>query len=216
MEPSGSDALLFLERVPQAIWVGDETGDVIYSNAASFALTGYTKEEYWGRSGHELTHYLHRDGTPYPVSECPMLTPRLTGETIHCDEDWFIRPDGTFYPISWWAAPIDLPTGRGVIVSFADITEQLEMEHAARERDAAQLRAELSRAAGRRIVDLDRPVVRRKARRGAGVVEENAGVVFLQDDGVETEVLVVDAIEPDAGAALDDQIIWDHLIRMCQ
>ena len=92
MEPSAADALLFLERVPQPIWVGDETGDVIYSNEASLTLTGYTKEEYWGRSGHELTHYLHRDGTPYPVSECPMLTPRLTGETIHCDEDWFIRP----------------------------------------------------------------------------------------------------------------------------
>ena len=153
MEPSAADALLFLERVPQPIWVGDETGDVIYSNEASLTLTGYTKEEYWGRSGHELTHYLHRDGTPYPVSECPMLTPRLTGETIHCDEDWFIRPDGTFYPISWWAAPIDLPTGRGVIVSFADITEQREMQRAARERDAAELRAELSRAAGRRIVE---------------------------------------------------------------
>ena len=153
MEPSAADALLFLERVPQPIWVGDETGDVIYSNEAALTLTGYTKEEYWGRSGHELTHYLHRDGTPYPVSECPMLSPRLTGETIHCDEDWFIRPDGTFYPISWWAAPIDLPTGRGVIVSFADISEQLEMEHAARERDAAELRAELSRAAGRRIVE---------------------------------------------------------------
>ena len=82
-----------------------------------------------------------------------MLTPRLTGETIHCDEDWFIRPDGTFYPISWWAAPIDLPTGRGVIVSFSDITEQREMQRAAHERDAAELRAQLSRAAGRRIVE---------------------------------------------------------------
>ena len=153
MEPSASDALLFLERVPQPIWVGDETGDVIYSNKASLTLTGYTKEEYWGRSGHELMHYLHRDGTPYPKSECPMLTPRFTGETIHCDEDWFIHPDGTFYPISWWAAPIDLPTGRGVIVSFTDMTEQREMERAARARDAAELRADLSRAAGRRIVE---------------------------------------------------------------
>ena len=75
MEPSASDALLFLERVPQPIWVGDETGDVIYSNEASLTLTGYTKEEYWGRSGHELTHYLHRDGTPYPIRSAPCSRP---------------------------------------------------------------------------------------------------------------------------------------------
>ena len=48
MRSFASEALLFLERVPQPIWVGDETGDVIYSNEASLALIGYTREEYWG------------------------------------------------------------------------------------------------------------------------------------------------------------------------
>ena len=33
--PLANDALLFLERVPQPIWVEDETGDVIYSNGES-------------------------------------------------------------------------------------------------------------------------------------------------------------------------------------
>lgn len=153
MGPLANDALLFLERVPQPIWVEDETGDVIYSNEAALTLIGYTKDEYWGRPGHEVTHYLHPDGSPYPASECPMGTPRLTGETLHSEEDWFIRRDGTFYPISWWAAPIELPSGRGVIASFSDITEQRELERAARERDAAEIRADLSRAAGRRIVE---------------------------------------------------------------
>ena len=67
MKSFANEALLFLERVPQPIWVGDETGDVIYSNEALMTLIGYTREEYWGRSGHELTHYMHPDGTPYPV-----------------------------------------------------------------------------------------------------------------------------------------------------
>jgi signal transduction histidine kinase len=82
-----------------------------------------------------------------------MGAPRLTGETLHAEEDWFIRPDGTFYPISWWAAPIDLPSGRGVVASFTDITEQRNLERAARERDAAEIRAALSRASRRRLVD---------------------------------------------------------------
>jgi PAS domain S-box-containing protein len=153
MSSPAIDALLFLERVPQPIWVEDETGRVIYSNQASLELIGYRKEEYWGKPGHEVTHYLHPDGSPYPASECPMGVPRLTGETLHADEDWFIRPDGTFYPISWWAAPIDLPSGRGVVASFTDITEQRRLERSAREREAAEIRAMLSRATGRRIVE---------------------------------------------------------------
>lgn len=155
MRPLASAALLprFLERVPQPIWVGDETGAVIYTNGAALTLLGYTIEEMSGRSGHDMVHYLHRDGTPFPSSECQMLTPRFTGETIHCEEDWFIRRDGSFFPITWWSAPIDLPSGRGVVVSFTDITEQRDLERAARERDAAEIRADLSRAAGRRIVE---------------------------------------------------------------
>jgi signal transduction histidine kinase len=98
-------------------------------------------------------HYAHRDGTPFPSSECSMLTPRFTGETIHREEDWFIRRDGSFFPITWWSAPIELPSGRGVVVSFTDITEQRELELAARQRDAAEIRADLSRASGRRIVE---------------------------------------------------------------
>ena len=65
-----------------------------------------------------------------------MILPATTGEPEHSDEDWFIRRDGTLFPVSYTSIPIDLPTGRGVVVTFVDMTAQREAEQALRERDA--------------------------------------------------------------------------------
>ena len=65
-----------------------------------------------------------------------MLEPSRTGEPVHRYEDWFIRRDGTMFPVSFTAVPIDLETGRGVVVTFIDMTAQRKAEQALRERDA--------------------------------------------------------------------------------
>ena len=65
-----------------------------------------------------------------------MLAPSRTGEPVHNDEDWFIRRDGTLFPVSYTAAPIDLPSGRGVVMTFVDMTAQRRAEQSLRERDA--------------------------------------------------------------------------------
>ena len=65
-----------------------------------------------------------------------MLEPARTGVPVHSDEDWFIRRDGSLFPVSFTSVPIDLPTGRGVVVTFIDLTAQREAEQALRERDA--------------------------------------------------------------------------------
>ena len=40
------------------------------------------------------------------------------------------------FPVSYTSVPIDLPTGRGVVVTFIDLSAQREAEQALRERDA--------------------------------------------------------------------------------
>jgi signal transduction histidine kinase len=82
-----------------------------------------------------------------------MLRPRKTGETIHKDEDWFFRRDGSMFPVSYWSAPIDSPRGRGAVVAFSDIEEQRKAERAERERDIAEARAAEARAAQRRTIE---------------------------------------------------------------
>jgi PAS domain S-box-containing protein len=126
-----------LDGVAQPVWVVDHEGLIRFANPAALAALGYDDlSELEGKPSHETIHYQHPDGSPFPAEECPMLLPRTTGETIHSDEDWFFRRDGTMFPVSYWSAPIETPQGRGAVVAFTDIEEQRAIEQVLRERDA--------------------------------------------------------------------------------
>ncbi|MEV5385319.1 histidine kinase [Streptomyces sp. NPDC052721] len=156
---------VILDSVPQVVWVVDHRGRILYTNPAGVAALGYDGAgELVGLSSHETLHPRRPDGTPYPAAECPMLRPATTGVPAHGNDEWFQRRDGSFFPASWWAAPIDLPDGRGVVYSFFDATENRELERARRERDAARIRADESRAAQRRIMQSIESVRRQTAR----------------------------------------------------
>jgi PAS domain S-box-containing protein len=117
--------------------VVDGDGLVVLANPAALAALGFDDlSELQGRHGHDTVHYMHPDGSPYPAADCPVLEPSRTGEPVHRDEDWFIRRDGTLFPVSYSAIPIELPTGRGVVLTFVDMTMQRQAERALRERDA--------------------------------------------------------------------------------
>jgi PAS domain S-box-containing protein len=143
-----------LEGVAQPVWVVDSEGLIRFANPAALAALGYDDlSELEGKPSHETIHYKHPDGSPFPVEDCPMLLPHRTGETVHSDEDWFLRRDGTMVPVSYWSAPIDTPQGRGAVVAFTDIEEQRNTERAVRERDIAEARAAEARAAQRRTIE---------------------------------------------------------------
>ncbi|MFZ0091523.1 MAG: PAS domain S-box protein [Solirubrobacteraceae bacterium] len=143
-----------LAGIAQPVWVVDPAGDIRFTNPAAIAALGYDDAaELDGKPSHQTIHYKHRDGTPYPVAECSMLRPRQTGETIHIDEDWFVRRDGTMFPVEYWSAPIDTPAGRGAVVAFTDIEERRRLAQMTRERDIAEARATEARAGQRRIIE---------------------------------------------------------------
>jgi PAS domain S-box-containing protein len=126
-----------LECVAQPVWVVDHDGMVVFVNRAGLAALGYDDlSELRGRFGHDAIHYKHRDGSPYPAEDCPMTKVRGTGVTIAIDEDWFVRRDGSMFPVSYTSTPIDMPDGPGAVVAFKDIEEQREAEQALREREA--------------------------------------------------------------------------------
>jgi signal transduction histidine kinase len=80
-----------------------------------------------------------------------MLRPRVTGETVARDLDWFFRRDGSMFPVSYVSVPIDMPDGRGAVVAFTDIEDRLRAEQVLREHDAllAAQQASLRRIAMR-------------------------------------------------------------------
>src|SRR4051794_1211023 len=77
-----------LEAVEQPVWVVDTCGLIRFANRAAVAALGYSDAaELLGRDSHETIHHHRLDGRPFPASECPMLRPRTTGETVTSDLD---------------------------------------------------------------------------------------------------------------------------------
>jgi PAS domain S-box-containing protein len=127
-----------LQAVAQPIWVVDSEGLIRSANRAAVAALGYDDaDQLLGRQSHETIHYRRPDGSPYPVSECPMLLPRTTGETVTGELDWFFRRDGSMFPVSYVSVPLDMPDGRGAVVAFTDIEARLRNEQVLRDREAA-------------------------------------------------------------------------------
>ena len=66
--------------------------------------------------------------TRIPRTSARSCVPRLTGETVRIELDWFVRRDGTFVPVSYASAPLETPEGRGAVVVFRDVSERLAAE----------------------------------------------------------------------------------------
>jgi PAS domain S-box-containing protein len=110
-----------LEKAAQPIWVVDPKGLIRFANAAAIAAFGYdSADELIGRPGHETVQYRHPDGTPYPAEDSPMLLSRTKGETVTREVEWFVRRNGSTFPVSYVSVPIEMPEGRGAVVTFTE------------------------------------------------------------------------------------------------
>jgi PAS domain S-box-containing protein len=104
-----------------ALYIVDAQGRICFLNPAALRILAYEDErQLLGRNSHDTIHYLRRDGTSFPPAECPLLRPRLSGETVRVDEDWFVRQDGSLVPVAYASAPVPLAEGRGAVVSFRE------------------------------------------------------------------------------------------------
>jgi PAS domain S-box-containing protein len=142
-----------IASVADAIYVVDPDGRVEFANPAALELLGYDHEEQLlGRISHPTIHHSHWDGTPFPEDQCPMLATRETGEIVRVDGDCFWRRDGSRFRVAYSSAPLPMAGGRGAIVVFRDITEQVKAERAARSEALERGRAQEIHASRARIV----------------------------------------------------------------
>jgi PAS domain S-box-containing protein len=107
-----------------ALFLLDERHHCTFMNPAAIAMIGYTLDEVRGRPMHEVVHHHHPDGTPFPLSECP-IDSALPQNTQQRGEETLIRRDGTFFPVAFTASPI-VEEGRpvGTVVEIRDITDE--------------------------------------------------------------------------------------------
>jgi diguanylate cyclase (GGDEF)-like protein/PAS domain S-box-containing protein len=118
-----------LNSAADGIYGLDLQGRITFVNPAAVALTGFTVEETLGQRHHDLVHHTRKDGTPYPLEDCP-----CTGGLEHgvartvCDE-FFWRSDRSSFPVEYTTTPISEDgTLTGALVVFRDITERHRIE----------------------------------------------------------------------------------------
>ncbi|NJD25195.1 MAG: EAL domain-containing protein [Betaproteobacteria bacterium] len=112
-----------LNCLGEGVYGVDPQGRCTFINPKALEMLGLTQEETIGANPHALFHSRHQDGSSYPVTQCPVSRTLIDGQRRD-GEEWFLRKDGTGFPVQFSATPIQ--TGRrrrGVVVSFRDITE---------------------------------------------------------------------------------------------
>ncbi len=134
------DALQYQNYLTQSItdnatvglFMMDVNGICTFMNPAAEEISGYSWEElkqHPEKNLHDWVHFLRPDGSPYPVSECPIDRALPENNDMRAHEDIFVRCDGTFYNVSCAARPIikdGVPVG--TLVEVRDITEQKQAE----------------------------------------------------------------------------------------
>ncbi len=124
---------LLLESTDQGIYGLDLEDRCTFINKAGALMLGYQPEEVIGKKMHELVHHSRRDGSAYPVAECPINCAFWTGLGCRVDDEVLWRQDGTSFSAEYSSYPI-MEGGviTGAVVTFTDIGERKRAEETLR------------------------------------------------------------------------------------
>ncbi|MGH9700357.1 MAG: ATP-binding protein [Candidatus Acidiferrales bacterium] len=121
---------LLLDSTGEAIYGVDLQGHCTFCNAATLRLLRYNDAaELLGVNAHEIMHHTRRDGTLYPINDCPLCEGVVKGDSVHITGEICWRSDDTFFESEVWSHPI-LHNGviLGAVVTFFDVTERLRAQ----------------------------------------------------------------------------------------
>jgi PAS domain S-box-containing protein len=118
-----------MENMGEGLYAVDTQGLVTYMNPAAESAFGWPQAKLRGRRMHDLTHYKHPDGTPFPMEDCAGFQVLHQGKVLRDYDDVFIRKDGTFFPVRYSSSPLR-SGGKtvGLVVVFRDVTERKRTE----------------------------------------------------------------------------------------
>lgn len=125
---------LILDSAAEAICGCDSLGTCLFANYSAARILGYhDPAELLGKNMHALEHHTRKDGSPYPIEECPIYIGFQKGEDVHRDDEIYWRKDGTSFPVEFWSHVV-IREGRtlGAVITFIDITERKRAEEAIR------------------------------------------------------------------------------------
>jgi PAS domain S-box-containing protein len=130
---SEEDKRLLLHAVGDGIFGVDAAEQVTFVNPAALRMLGFSVEEMLGQSAHALIHHSHKDGSNYPVEDCPIYASYTKATENSGTEEVFWRKDGSSFPVEYFSTPIIRDSRvMGVVVTFKDITKRKQAEEALR------------------------------------------------------------------------------------
>ncbi len=121
---------LLLDSTEEAIYGIDRDGQCTFVNAACLRMLGYQNEtELVGKTMHDLIHHRHVDGSARPKQACKICNALENNTSVHADDEFKWRADGSGFPVEYWSHPIR-KEGKfvGAVVTFIDITERKIIE----------------------------------------------------------------------------------------
>ncbi len=130
----------FLNATTDGVYTIDCDGHILFANPATAEQLGYAPDELVGQNAHDLFHYAHPDGTPFPREDCPIARAGREGRPVLVQGEVLWRRDGTSFPVAYSSSPVRRDGAVvGAVVRFTDVTEQKRAE------EALQLLAESGR-----------------------------------------------------------------------
>jgi PAS domain S-box-containing protein len=130
----------FLNATTDGVYTIDRDGHILFANPATAEQLGYAPEELIGRNAHDLFHYAHPDGTPFPREACPIARAGREERPVLVQGEVLWRADGTSFPVAYSSSPVRRGGEVvGAVVRFTDVTEQKRAE------DGLQLLAQSGR-----------------------------------------------------------------------
>jgi len=140
LQQSEERARLVLNSAAEGIFGCDSHGTCLFCNTAAARILGYdSPEQLLGQSMHALEHHTRKDGSPFPIDECPIYVGFLENRGVHIDDEVFWKKDGSSFPVEYWSHPL-VREGKtvGAVVTFLDITERKKAEEALRRSEQRQ------------------------------------------------------------------------------
>jgi diguanylate cyclase (GGDEF)-like protein/PAS domain S-box-containing protein len=119
------EKMQLLEVTGEGIWGVDSAGRCTFASEAAARMLGYAVPEMVGQNMHDVTHYQHANGEPYPAHQCRIFQTSHGGGSCHRDDEVFWRKDGTAFPVRYVSYPV-VENGSivGSVVTFTDITQR--------------------------------------------------------------------------------------------
>jgi PAS domain S-box-containing protein len=120
---------LLLESAGEGIFGTTKEGVLTFINPAATRMLGYDADELLGKKVHSLIHHSHKDGSNYPVEQCPMWAAYTRGDHGDIDDEVLWRKDGSSFDVHYNSVPIH-QNGElaGSVITFSDITQRKKAE----------------------------------------------------------------------------------------